>query len=247
MDKKVNMLQKIKSSSLSIREFPYPYKAALAICSDIDATDSLKEFLTIQEFLNTHNLTVMGEGIGLEIGNSFFPIRRDERKFSLMSKNPHDREVIIDLIKLGYTDVIHSFNTARNRQEIKEVLNILSKNNCKLSVWVNHSQSPTNVGPYALTLGDNPGTSVYHTDFSRQALGYIFVWLDDISGIIGQGRYLSIMSFFDAFNIDHPFQSLYNNVFKEVAKYVLAILGSGKYAMRKHRCVLMMDKKFLDL
>ena len=50
---------------ISQRKIPYPYKAALAICNDIDNTNTLQEFLTIQEFLNTKNQTVMGEGIGL--------------------------------------------------------------------------------------------------------------------------------------------------------------------------------------
>lgn len=229
-------------SPVSIREFPYPYKAALTICSDIDATDSLKEFLTIQEFLNTRNLTVMGKGLGLEIGNSFFPTRKDELKFSLMSKNPHDQEVIIDLIKLGYIDFIHSFNTARDRQEIKGILNILSENNCKIDVWVNHAKALSDVGPYEWCLGDNPDSNMYHTDISKQDLGYTFVWVDDVSGILGQGRPLSVLSFFDAFDASHPFQSLGTNVFKEVAKYTLAILGNDRYAMRKYNDLTTIDR-----
>jgi len=29
------------------RKFPYPYKAVLAICSDIDGTDTIEKFLEI--------------------------------------------------------------------------------------------------------------------------------------------------------------------------------------------------------
>ena len=57
---------------LQIRKFPYPYKAALAICSDIDETESIEEFLEMQEFLNTKRRTRYGTGLGLEIGNSFW-------------------------------------------------------------------------------------------------------------------------------------------------------------------------------
>ncbi len=35
--------------NISLREFPYPYRAALTISSDIDATESLEEFLTMVE------------------------------------------------------------------------------------------------------------------------------------------------------------------------------------------------------
>ena len=57
---------------VSMRKFPYPYSAAIAICSDIDDTNTTEEFLEIQRFLNSKNSTSMGEGIGLEIGNSFY-------------------------------------------------------------------------------------------------------------------------------------------------------------------------------
>ena len=36
---------------VNLRRFPYPYKAGLAICSDIDGTTTLDRFLGIQEFL----------------------------------------------------------------------------------------------------------------------------------------------------------------------------------------------------
>ena len=36
---------------VSLRRFPYPYKAAMAICSDIDETKTTEEFLEIQPIL----------------------------------------------------------------------------------------------------------------------------------------------------------------------------------------------------
>ena len=55
------------------RRFPYPYKALLAISSDADAT-SPWEFIRIHRFLNTLTLAIphYGDGIGLDIGDSFF-------------------------------------------------------------------------------------------------------------------------------------------------------------------------------
>ncbi len=55
------------------RRFPYPYKALLAISSDADAT-SPWEFTRIHKFLNTltRGIPYYGDGIGLDVGDSFF-------------------------------------------------------------------------------------------------------------------------------------------------------------------------------
>lgn len=223
----------ISNHAITKRRLPYPFRSALAICSDIDETDSLEEFLTIQNFLNTKNATDigMGVGLGLEIGNSFFPFTTDS-PFALISNNPADKEVIIDLIKIGYIDFIHSFNEA-NRREIQEVTNILSNSGCKLDVWVNHAKATTDLGYHEWCLGDNINSNHYHTDFSIKTLGYRFVWTGGVSSIVGQGVPLSLHSFFNALDREHLAQSLYRNVFKEICKYLLSFVG-GKYSNRKH-------------
>ncbi len=219
-------------SGISIREFPYPYKAALTITSDIDSTKSLREFLVIQEFLNTKDITSLGMGLGLEIGNSFFPVM-NSNDFALVSNDMASREVIIDLIKMGYIDFIHSFGSATTRDEIKKLVGILVKNQCKINVWINHSNASSNVGP--LYRGDNPGSKIYHTDFSVKELGYHFIWNDDVTSLLGQGRPINMFSFFDSFDEKHIIMSLYNNVFKEMVKYVLAVVGnSPRLSWRKN-------------
>ena len=102
---------------------------------------------------------------------------------------------------------------------------MLSKNNCKLDVWVNHAKAPSDLGPCKWCLGDNPDSSIYHSDISKKKLGYIFVWMGDVSSILGQGRPLTLTSFFDAFDKSHPFQSLINNVLKEIVDFS----GSGTF------------------
>ena len=67
-----------------IRKFPYPFKAALAICSDIDETQTIEEFLEIQRFLCSEDSTRLGEGLGLEIGNSFY-FYDEKRRFSFFT------------------------------------------------------------------------------------------------------------------------------------------------------------------
>ena len=211
-------------SGISIREFPYPYKAAFAITSDIDATRSLREFLVIQDFLNTKDKTPLGKGLGLDIGASFFPIMKGY-DFALVSPNMASRRVIIDLIKLGNIDFIHSFGGATTRNEIKRLVKILVEKGCHINVWINHSSVPSNIGP--LYPGDNPGSKTYHTDFSVEKLGYHFIWNDDVTSILGQGRPVNMFSFFDSLDERHIVVSLYNNVFKEMVKYVLAVVGNS--------------------
>ena len=55
------------------RRFPYPYKALLAVSSDVDAT-SPWEFIRIHRFLNTVTPAIpcYGDGVGLDMGDSFF-------------------------------------------------------------------------------------------------------------------------------------------------------------------------------
>ena len=58
--------------NISLRKFPFPYRCALAISSDIDNASSLKNFVQFMEFLNTKRQTKYGPGLDLEIGNSFW-------------------------------------------------------------------------------------------------------------------------------------------------------------------------------
>ena len=244
-----NHYAEIKRSNhgISKRKFPYPFKSALTICSDIDNTDSLEEFLTIQEFLNTKNPTEMGVGLGLEIGNSFFPIKASKTShspFGLISDNQIENEVIVDLIKIGYIDFIHSFQEA-NREEIRKIADTLSNIGCQLNVWVNHAKAVSDLGYRDYSLGDNINSIHYHTDFSIRTLGYKFVWIGEVSSIVGQGFPLRLHSFFAGLNRKHFIQSLYNNAFKEIAKYGLSFMGIGKkYSNRKYNeltCPLRLD------
>lgn len=221
-----------RTSTTSLREYPYPYKAALAISSDIDGTHTVKEFLTIQEFLNTNNMTEIGIGLGLEIGNSFFPVAIDT-EFAFLSPNPVDKRVIIELINLGYIDFIHSFNTANNKSEIDRIMDSLSANHINLDIWVNHSRARNNLGYHPGFSGDNVESDFYHTDLSVKRLGYDFYWQHAVSGIVGQGRSISVSSFFDGFDYRKPFQTFYHYTLLELVKYSLSLMDSKEYQMRK--------------
>jgi hypothetical protein len=99
---------------IRLKTFPYTYKAALDINSDLDGTHTFEEFLEIQRFLNTKEGTSMGRGIGLEIGNSFWMYSgSSDDKFtyfkSLTTFPSGSAPIIRDFIKSGYIDVMHSY------------------------------------------------------------------------------------------------------------------------------------------
>ena len=57
--------------AVRLRPFPFPYRAALAICSDIDGCD-LPTFLAVHRYLNSPR-----SGLGLPVADSFFGQGRD--------------------------------------------------------------------------------------------------------------------------------------------------------------------------
>jgi hypothetical protein len=67
----------ISMQAPELRRFPYPYKAALSITSDIDCTDTCEQYNKIQSFMN--------EDVGIKFTNTFYPFH-DQEKFSLLKE-----------------------------------------------------------------------------------------------------------------------------------------------------------------
>ena len=219
---------------VALRKFPYPYKAAMTICSDIDGTTTKEEFLEIQKFLNTKDQTSMGEGVGLEIGNSFMMYAPPTCAFSYFSGNPGNAQVIKKFIKTGYIDFLHSYGEKYDftRKDAIKAIKELNNNQCKVDVWVDHAKTPDNLGDdCTFGLGDHPDSIVYHSDLTL-AYGIKFVWLGRITMVIGQSVPISLKTFSSVYDSHHPVQSLIN-IGKEFAKNVLAVFGNKKYAMHK--------------
>ncbi len=187
-----------RTPEVSIRKHPYPYLATLAISSDCDRTDDADEFLTLMRYLNTPDSTVMGPGLDLEIGYSFwffdalgssrFTVFIDT-SFEMSSAEP----VIKDFIRAGYIDFLHTygeFSLGGFRREFAEsAVSYLRRNDLKILTWINHGP-PTNcenVGELKFQLGDNPETPCYHLDLLKEA-GFIFFGLYDVTHIVGQDR-----------------------------------------------------------
>ena len=217
----------VPDAAVSVRRYPYPYKAMLAICSDLDSTPDWRTYWEIVKFLNTTEAASMGPGVGLEVGNSIYFDQRPE-EFAYWNTDDAGRALVRALIRSGHIDCLHSYgNLAITRQHAGRALDELARHNLRLEVWVDHGWSPTNFGPdIMLGHGDEPGHPAYHADLTI-AHGIRYVWRGRVSSVIGQDAKSSLGGLFWA---RHPLWSG-RTLARETAKRVLAGCGSKKYAM----------------
>ncbi len=207
---------------VELRKFPYPFKAAFTIASDVDDTDSIDELVHIHTKINSKK-----NGLGLDIGDSFwmyneqrelmkdslYDIHSFYKKFSgptpflgisifdgLSFTESKDANVIKEYIRKGYIDALHSYGqfaaNTFNRKYAVEALKYLKKNNLKFDVWIQHGghENTNNVGPWPWQLGDNPGTKEYHTDLTVP-YGIKFFWTGQMTHCIGQDGIFNLETF----------------------------------------------------
>jgi hypothetical protein len=212
---------------VQLRLVPYPYKAMLAICSDLDETPDKHVYREIMRFLNTTEETAMGPGAGLEVGNSiYFDMPREQ--FSYWNTDNAGREMVRKLIQSGHIDCLHSYgDLATKREHAAKALDELDRYGCKLEVWIDHGKSPTNFGPDIMQgHGDQPGHQAYHADLTID-YGIKYIWKGRVTSITGQDVPASLAGIFVW---EHPLNSL-QTLLKEAFKIKFARLGNKKYLM----------------
>jgi len=215
------------STNVQMRSLPYPYRAMLAICSDLDETANRHVYREIMRFLNTTADTAMGPGAGLEVGNSiYFDMPPDQ--FAYWNTDDTGREMIRTLIRSGHIDCLHSYgDLATTRRHAARALDELERHDCKLEAWVDHGTAATNFGSDIMQgHGDEVGHEAYHADLTTD-YGIKYVWRGRVTSITGQDVPASLGGIF---NWRHPVKSS-RTLFKEAAKRRLARKGSLKYAM----------------
>ena len=198
-------------NDIELLKFPYPYHAALAICSDIDGT-SWENFLTIHKFLNSNQNTVLGRGLSLPVSDSFwmYDKKGNNAAFSYFKdfegRTSNIAPAIRDLIRAGIIDVMHGYGNFVAVNEFSRKLTVqaieeLDKYGLKLKVWTNHGgiESVQNIGTLSSGKGDiydDPLESnektispYYHSDLLSK-YGIKFYWDCELSltGIVGQNR-----------------------------------------------------------
>lgn len=176
---------------VGVRKFPYPYRAMLAVCSDIDRT-TITRFRNIHRFLNTREQTPIGKGVGLDVADSLWVFKRKRNRADISLLRDHDShepenyaDELAHYARAGWIDTLHTYGnfTASpgtiffERRHASMALDELRRRDIFLPVWVDHG-SRTNVQNFGFgghQVGDIPGSTAYHTDLLIE-YGVRFSW-----------------------------------------------------------------------
>lgn len=221
-------------AALEVRRFPYPYRAALAICSDLDETPDRHVYWEIMRFLNTTQTTAMGPGVGLEVGNTIY-FDMAANQFAYWNTDDAGRAMVRALIRSGHIDCLHSYgDLATTRAHAGRALDELARHGCALQVWIDHSKAPTNFGADIMRgSGDLPESPAYHADLTC-GFGVRYVCRGRVTSVTGQEVPARLGGIFTP---AHPIASA-RTLGKETAKRWLARRGAGKYAIHGPNRVL---------
>jgi hypothetical protein len=206
----------------------------LAICSDLDETPDRHVYYESMRYLNTTRSTSMGDGVGLEVGNSmYFDMPPDQ--FAYWNTDDAGRDMVRSLIRSGHIDCFHSFgDLATTRRHAELTLEELDRHDCRMQVWIDHGTAPSNFGGDIMQgSGDVVGSAVYHADLTC-SFGVEYVWRGRVTSVIGQDVPRDLGGLW---NEAHPVAST-KTVMKEFIKGCLATAGDQKYLMHGSNQVL---------
>jgi hypothetical protein len=217
-----------------LRPIPYPYRALMAICSDLDETPDLATYCETVRYLNTREMTAIGRGVGLEVGNTLY-FDMDPSQFAYWNTDDRGREEIRALIHSGHIDCLHSFgDLAFTRAHAVRALDELAHHNCRIRVWIDHAKAITNFGEdIMLGQGDVPSSPAYHADLTT-SYGVRYIWRGRVSSVIGQNAPRGFHGLLDHRHLAASART----VAKEWAKGFLAGQGNRKYALHAANNIL---------
>ena len=221
--------------SVSLRRYPYPYRAMLAICSDLDETPNKEIYFETARYLNTTENTLLGKGVGLEVGNTIY-FDMPEHNFSYTNTDDDGRNKIHQLIDSGHIDCLHSFGDfVKNRESIEKYWNLIQSGKRNIEVWVDHAQAPTNLDNDIMEgQGAEKGEEAYHSDLTVQSGILKFIWKGRVTSCVAQNSSRSYRSLFNKNEIKASLKT----IALEFIKGWFARWGSEKYAMHKDNKVL---------
>jgi hypothetical protein len=241
-------------NKVKLRKFPYPYRAALTICSDIDGT-RFTDFIEIHRFLNTTQQTSMGPGLRLPISDSFWMYDQpgsQNAAFSyysdLKGTTSPESSIIRDFIRAGILDVMHTYGNFAKKEDFtrklaQRALDELDRHQLKVKVWTNHGgpENTQKIGLRSGGLGDirqsdlnqtKLDASPYHTDLLSD-YGIQFYWSDEssLTQVVGQNR---PFCFSEAYWKSPLYQGIKLRL-KNLAKGMFAMTDQGCYNLfKKH-------------
>jgi SAM-dependent methyltransferase len=203
-----------------LRPVPLPYRAMVAICSDIDGA-RVDTFRETHRFLNTTADTAVGPGVGLDIADSawFYQPPHDGKisdqiayftDYSGETVTPWAAE-LIEYMRCGWVDTLHTYGNFSDageaaapfaREHAVRALAVLERAGVTLKVWVNHGDrhNRQNIGPNINMQGDRPGAPEYHADLLR-AHGTEYIWAHGSTDVPGGASVVSAMPLNDGSSI----------------------------------------------
>ena len=220
---------------VSLRKYPYPYRAMLAICSDLDETPNKDIYFETARYLNTTEQTSLGKGVGLEVGNTIY-FDMPEHNFSYTNTDDDGRKKIHQLIDSGHIDCLHSFGDfVSDRALIEKHWNNIQSGERKIEVWVDHAQAPTNLDNDIMQgQGAEVGKPAYHSDLTVQSDLLPFIWKGRVTSCVAQNAKRSYRALFNKQQVKASLKTMT----LEFIKGWLARFGNTKYAMHKDNKVL---------
>ena len=183
-------------TGVSLRDFPYPYAAALTITGDPDDLRTATDFERLVRFLNAGDRTPLGPGLSLDLSHSFwFYDACGECEFTVFrgassELSPH-ADLIAEMIRTGHLDTMHTYGNFSEggfeRRHAERALAFLRERGLSVPVWVNHggTGNTQTVGNLPWQRGDDPGLPEYHTDLMAEC-GVRFVERFGVTHIVGQ-------------------------------------------------------------
>lgn len=179
---------KLNTNSIPfVRPWPYPFRAAFSISTDIELT-SFEYFEELMRYVNTDEMTQFGQGLALELTSSMFFYCSDNMTFSYFcgdaanAKPSAYHERLKDYLQEGWIDTNHCFGDFANphiftRDHALKAYEVLGSIGVTLPVFTNHGGecNVQGIGCFSYRKGDQPGTSQYHSDLFEDH-GIEFFW-----------------------------------------------------------------------
>lgn len=208
---------------------PFPFRALLAISSDLDDTPDWKHYFELIRFLNTDEKTIFGRGVNLEFANSLL-FNEPTSPVAYTAAGSADRGWIRELIKTGHIDTLHSFGANElSRSGAHATLDHLEENGCRFATWTDHWISPTNFDPFKRTAqGSRQGSAAYCADLLASH-GVNYVWAGRLTTVVGQNTPMNVQRLLAGrpANLKSA-----RTTTSEIIKLALGQAGFGKYSMR---------------
>lgn len=187
-------MTKTNPHAIELRPFPHPYRAAMAICSDIDECTT-PTFLDVHRYLN--------RDLGLPVADSFFAHGLEPGQmayFKTDGRTPGpDAPLILQAIRDRMIDSIHTWGDFNDHPPdpprltalAREMAGELGANELKVRIWINHGNR-NNRQNFRARLntgfrGDDP-TSPYYTAALARLMGVKFFWHSELVHMPLSGR-----------------------------------------------------------